>query len=121
VGQCGSHTVRILPMDPVGVAVTIRICIRDYPVRIPGGALTVLPEVFRGFLQFFEANTGMVPRLDYDRLLPSCFHFPIHHSYHLVIFLGPYKQPPRYLIIYCPKVDLGTSSKTKKKAKLRGF
>jgi hypothetical protein len=56
------------------------------PVRISGGAPTVLPVGFRGFLQFLGANSGIVPQLDYGRFLPSCFLFHIHQSYHLVIF-----------------------------------
>jgi hypothetical protein len=48
------------------------------PVRVWVGVLVILTEAFRGFYQSFQANTGIVLRLGYDRFLENLSQFEIH-------------------------------------------
>jgi hypothetical protein len=47
-------------------------------VRISAGTPDILTKDFRGFLQSLEANAGVIPRLDQDRIRQNTFQL-IHH------------------------------------------
>jgi hypothetical protein len=52
----------------VGIAMKLLTLIRGCSVRISAGAPGIIPDNFRGFLQFLHEKSGIVPQLGRDRL-----------------------------------------------------
>jgi hypothetical protein len=44
-------------------------------VRIPAGTLAILTEFLRGFPEYLESSTGIVPKLSHDHFRPCPFQF----------------------------------------------
>jgi hypothetical protein len=58
-----------------------------FSVRISVGALTTRNQVFGGFPQPFQENSGILPRLDHNSFLPNPYQFTIHQaSYHCTLY-----------------------------------
>jgi hypothetical protein len=57
------------PLLQVDVPVTLQTCSFRITAEVP----TVLAEVFCGFPQFFQTNSGIVQQLDHERFLPNPF------------------------------------------------
>jgi hypothetical protein len=78
--------INVLPTQHIFVFLLILECLAGnaldlfgrFPIRIPAGTPATLAEGFHGFSQSFQANSGIVPRLDHLSL-PSRY-FPFHRS-----------------------------------------
>jgi hypothetical protein len=59
-------------------------------VRISAGTASILIESFLHFIQTSQVNSGIVSRSDYERFLPTPFHFIIQLSSMFYIVFGLY-------------------------------
>lgn len=69
---------RFLYAEQVGIAVTFYTRMRTVLGSNSGQDVAVLSDVFRGFPQYAQENSRMVPRLGHDRVLSDPFQFVIH-------------------------------------------
>jgi hypothetical protein len=60
--------------------------LKNYALNNPVGFHStdywIIAEIPRGFTQYFEANSGMVPVLGHDNFLPHAFEFIIHETFY---------------------------------------